>query len=493
MNKSFITNDDKLGFANRYLRKLIQIAEKTLKKKKYNCAMSALSAYCDIQYMINQNYSDKMAEDLLLHIAAEMVVVSEDYNGKKDTVLFYDGFGLDLRGWAASFAKALSNLGYDLVYVAPFHSKGRIPHIVREIESGKGKIEYIDIGNSYVEHVKALNAVFNKYKPGTAFFYTNPYDVPGAAVFDAYKGKVKRIQVDLTDHAFWIGVNAADYCLESRDMGISNAVYHRGFSNKDIILFDCCPYINRDIDPCALPFDIDHEKYIFSGGALYKTLGDPNLYFYKIIDYILQNHKDMKFLFAGSGDETEITKIIQKYPERMFHIRERSDFIRLIENSVFFLNTYPMFGGLMMRYSAMVGKVPLTLRHNSDHEGILKNQDELGIEFDTYNDLVAEADRLINNNVYRSRLEERLKQAVVTEEEFAGNLKTIIERDSESHFEKIEKIDTAVFQAEYVNRLQPQETVINAIAKRRNHNLFRYFPAMFVKKTLRKAVRENRT
>ena len=180
-------------------------------------------------------------------------------------------------------------------------------------------------------------------------------------------------------------------------------------------MLDCCPYINRDVDPNTLPFDIGCEKYVFSGGVLYKTLGDQNLYFYKIIDYILKNHKDMRFIFAGGGDATEITKIVQKYPARMFHIQERSDFIRLMENSVFFLITYPMFVGLMMRYSAMVGKVPLTLRHNSDHEGILKNQEELGIiEFDTYNDIIAAADRLINDSAYRSRLEEALRQAVVT-------------------------------------------------------------------------------
>lgn len=486
MNKLFITRDGKLGFINQYLRKLLKIAEKYQRQNKNNCALMALSAYCKIHYIINQRYSDKAAEDLLLKISRELVSVPSIYNGKKDRVLFYDGFGLDLRGWAASFAKVLSGLGYNIVYVAPLHSKNNIPHIIREIENGKGIIEFIDIRNSYEEHVKTLNVVFNNYRPGVAFFYTNPEDVCGAAVFDAYKGKVKRIQVDLTDHAFWIGVNAVDYCLESRDIGISNAIYHRGFSKKKIVQFDCCPYINRDIDPLPLPFDINREKYIFSGGALYKTLGDPNLYFYKIIDYILQNHSDMKFLYAGGGDETEIAKILQKYPERMFHIQERSDFIRLIENSVFFLNTYPMFGGLMMRYSAMIGKVPLTLRHNLDHKGILKKQEELGIEFDTYDDIVVEADKLINDDIYRRGIEEGLKQAVVSEEEFARNLRTLIEKEPEEYAGQIEQIDTSAFQAEYINRLQPEEVVMEAIVNKRNLDLFKYFPVLFVKKVIRR-------
>lgn len=42
-------------------------------------------------------------------------------------------------------------------------------------------------------------------------FYTTPNDVAGALVFNRFKDLVTRIQIDLTDHAFWLGINSVDY------------------------------------------------------------------------------------------------------------------------------------------------------------------------------------------------------------------------------------------------------------------------------------------
>lgn len=481
------TSEEKLNYVKKYLDKLLSIARQATGKGRYNLALSALSAYCNIQYSINQVYTDAKAEELLLQISEKVVSVSDNYQGEKNTVLFYDGFGLDLRGWAASFARAISSLEYDFVYVAPLHAKGKIPHIKAEVESGKGRIEYIDMKQSYVEHINALNEIFNRYIPKAAFFYTTPNDVAGAAVFDAYKGKVKRIQIDLTDHAFWIGVNAIDILPEGRDLGVSNAIYHRGFSKDAITYMDGCPYINRDVSPEPLPFDIEHDEYVFSGGSLYKTLGDEQLYFYKIVDHILSEHDSIKFLYAGGGDDSELKKIIAKYPGRAFHIPERPDFIRLFENCDFFLNTYPMFGGLMMRYAAMVGKIPLTLKHGSDHEGLLKDQDKRGIEFDTYEETIREADKLISDEQYRSLKELGLKGSVTTEEEYARRIQMIIEQgETDQSFEHIKEIDTTEFRSEYLERLVPDEMLQDEIGRKKNLDLAFYFPELFVKRVLRR-------
>ena len=484
---SYKTSEEKLQYVSSYLSKLMCIAEMGVKKGKYNLAFSALSAYCQAQYLINQVYTDSKAEDLLLQISMNLVNVATGYKPRKNTVLFYDGFGLDLRGWAASFAKALSGLNYDVVYVAPMAARGQIPHIVKEVEKGKGRIEYIDMKQSYTSHVKALNDIFNHYQPKAAFFYTTPNDVSGATVFDAFKGKLLRIQVDLTDHAFWIGVNAFDYAIHCRVPSASNMVYHRGVDASRIRRMDCCPYISRDTEPLPFPFDIKNEKYVFSGGSLYKTLGDENLYFYKIIDHILAQHNSIKFLFAGSGDDTELKKIITKYPNRAFHIQERSDFIQMFENCIFFLNTYPMFGGLMMRYAAMVGKIPLTLKHGSDHEGLLYEQEKRGIEFDTYEEIIAEADKLIDDSAYRTQKEKLLRGSVMTEEEFSRNVYTLIEEEkTDYYFEEIPEIDTSAFRAEYIERLIPEKMLEQCIATRRNGYLIPYFSLLFMKRALRR-------
>lgn len=106
--------------------------------------------------------------------------------------------------------------------------------------------------------------------------------------------------------------------------------------------------VNLIVDRCdtheKLPFDVTKARYIFSGGALYKTLGEEQNTYYKIVDHILQYNKDIKFLYAGFGDDSEMVKILEKYPDRAYLVGERKDYYYLIENCTLYLNTYPMFG-----------------------------------------------------------------------------------------------------------------------------------------------------
>lgn len=473
--------------AKKYLNKLMHIAKTSASREEYNLALSALSAYCDIQYTINQVYTDEEAEGLLLSISEKVVKLENDYQGEKNTVIFYDGFGFDLRGWAISYIKALASLNYKLIYITTEQSKGKIPHIEEEIRKCKGDIAYINMQSSYTTWIRELNSLFVKYKPSTAFFYTTPNDVSGTAVFSRYKGLIHRIQVDLTDHAFWIGVNAFDIATECRIPGASNLIYERGVSKGCIVRIDPTPYICRDVTGEAFPFDIENEDYIFSGGALYKTLGDPDLLFYQIVDRLLGSHKSIKFLYVGEGNDCELKKLIDKYPDRVFHLHERKDFYCLFEHCLFYLNTYPMFGGLMMRYAALAGKVPLTLAHNDDQDGILYEQEKRGLVFDKIDDLILEANRLILEESYQKKRKRDMEGACLNEEDFARNVKLIIEEGrTENCFTEIPQIDTQVFRNEYLARLNIHNMIISSIPNKRNAPLAKFYPILFVEKAWRK-------
>jgi len=483
MSNNLVSTQEKIKITENYLAKLLRIAKNSFQKNNIESVMSALSAYCAIQYQVNQVYTDTQAEDLIMQLSKQQVLVPKDFIPDPKAVLFYDGFGLDLRGWAASFIKALIGANYKVVYVAPYHKKDMVPHILAELEQGNGTTVWINMNQSYVTWMTELNTAFQKYQPGTAFYYTTPNDISAATVFNAYVGKVNRISIDLTDHAFWIGVNAFDYIVESRMPGFSNLVFYRGVPAEKILNSDCCPYVNRQPDLTPLPFDIEKESYVFSGGSLYKTLGDNNLLFYKIVNHILENHNQIKFIYAGEGDDSELNKIIEKYPGRAYHIHERTDFIRLFENCVFFLNTYPMFGGLMMRYAAMVGKIPLTLRHSSDHEGILYDQEKRKIEYDTYDEIIIDVDRLIEDEIFRKEREKLLEGSVLTEQDFQNVVQRMIEEKTTGKpLPKIENLDTTAFRAEYLERLNVQDMLLKTIPSRLNRKLIRQFPYLFIKK-----------
>lgn len=472
---------------DKYLFTLKRIARASLDRGKNNRSLAAISAACRIQYTINQTYSDEALEEMLLILSKRIVEIPAEYTSDVDTVLFYDGFGLDLRGWAASYARAFRATGYHLVYVAPLLSKGKIPHIEAEVKATGGELAFLETGEDYITWVRELNNIFVKYEPRTAFFYTTPYDVAAATVFDAYQGLVQRIQVDLTDHAFWIGTHAFDYVTECRIPGASNVVYERGVSETKILRIDPTPYIADDRLNETFPFDIEKEQYFFSGGALYKTLGDKEKRFYQIVEQILYNNPEIKFLYIGEGDCSEIERVRNSFPSRVYYIHERPDYYRLFENCLFFLNTYPMFGGLMMRCAALAGKVPLTLRHNSDHEGILFEQQSRGVEFDTVEEIVQEAGDLIRDAEYREKKCRDMEGACLSEIKFSENLRMMIEEGkTEFSFDTISRIDTKKFREEYLERLDVNSLALDTISLRMNKSLFLFYPGLFINKAVRR-------
>ena len=185
-------------------------------------------------------------------------------------------------------------------------------------------------------------------------------------------------------------------------------------------------------------------------------------------------------MYAGNGDDSEIQKLIKKYPERVFYINERADFFEIIKNSLLYINSYPMFGGLMMRYAALACKVPITLKHDHDADGILIDQENLGIEFENYQDYLKEIYKLLSDEKYREQQENRVQNAVISEKAFAENIDLMIkEQKTKYSFDKIEKVDTSRFREEYKNRYNHLK-LYETIAKKENISMLKYFPKEFI-------------
>lgn len=460
------------------ITKLKKYINDSIKRGYYEEALVFAKTLANIYYDYNQIYTDIELENNLLFIR-DAILDKVEYVVDNSCIFFYDGFGLDLRGWAVSYVKALTRLGYKLIYACPSNMRGKIPHILGEMNPDNSTVIYLDTSEACITKTEELDNIFKKYNPGTAFFYTTPYDVCAAVAFSNNSSTI-RIQVDLTDHAYWIGVNAFDYITECREMGASLAIYERNIRKDCIVKLDCAPYINNDKVTDPYPFDIYSEKYVFTGGALYKTLGDKNLLYYKTVRHILDKFENIKFLYAGMGDASEIKKLEDDYPQRVFLINERPDFFELIKNCILYLNSYPMFGGLMMRYAALASKVPITLKHGNDSDGLLINQELLGIEFENYDEYITEIDKLLLDEAYRHDKERFLRASVYDEDMFASELNLIItERRSKASFDSIEKYDTTKFRSEYRRRYK-KEKLYKTIASKSNVPLIRCFPIEFM-------------
>ena len=84
-----------------YIDKLKKIIKREINKSNYENAFVAAKTLADIYYSYNQIYTDLELEDGLLFIR-DSLLDKKEYATDNNCVLFYDGFGLDLRGWAAS-------------------------------------------------------------------------------------------------------------------------------------------------------------------------------------------------------------------------------------------------------------------------------------------------------------------------------------------------------------------------------------------------------
>lgn len=464
------------------VNKLKNIAKTKIKEKKYNTALAAISCAAEILYIFNQKYADDDLEKLTSDIGDILKSKYSRANYKEctDTVLVYDGFGLDTRGVVLMYLNALGLNGYSVCYVTNSAVQDSIPTIKSMCEKYGFEIMYANMSD-YEKCFLQLSDIFETQKPRAAFFYTTPYDSAASAVFHAYEGLCTRYLIDLTDHAFWLGKCANDYFLGSREMSAYIEHFERNIPKQKCIKLGVNLLTENVTDHSGLPFDVENTRYIFSGGSLYKTLGDDNNTFYRIIEHILEEHTDIKFIYAGTGDDSELKKVVERFPDRAFHLNERKDFFYIIQHCTLYLNTYPMFGGMMMKYSALAHKLPITLKHGSDSDGLLLNQEKCCIEYESYEELVADVDLLLNDNKYLDEREKLLDGSVITEERFARNIKGVIEDNKTDYSHEFIVMDTKKFRQEYYERFD-FESAILLIAKKRNISLFRYFPDVFIRK-----------
>ena len=326
-----------------------------------------------------------------------------------------------------------------------------------------------------------LNRIILRERPKYFFLYSTPNDVVGTVIMYKYDGLVTRYQINLTDHAFWLGAKCIDRCIEFRDYGAKVSNKYRGISKEKIVKLPFYPEMHHERPFQGFPFDVrENMKVFFSGGALYKTLGGNGKY-YQIIEKILSRHTDTIFWYAGSGNDAELKKIIDKFPGRAFFTPERSDLFQVLKHSRFYLSTYPICGGLMYQYAASSGRVPVTLYFDECTDGFLINQDKIGVEYHTVDALYEEVDRLLDDDNYFREREQQMYNCVMTETEFDRKLELIIREEQPKDDIKYSELITDSFRSEYLKRICDSD--INVAFANRDYmcSIFIHFPVRTLK------------
>ncbi len=463
---------------------------KEYSKQNFENVLNGVSLAAQVLYSSNLYYADYDLENYISSVA-EHLKLTGGLNEKfsDDVVMFYDGFGLNFRGLIQIYLKALCKIK-KVVYVTYARQKDKLPDVMKILSEHHSRSYFLD-GDTNIKKIHQLNEIVRREKPGHFFFYSYPDDVTATTIMNAYEGIFRRYQVNLTDHAFWLGAKPIDVCIEFRDYGAGISHYYRKIPKSKILQIPYYPIINYDAKFQGIPFDVkDGQKIIFSGGSIYKTLGGGNKY-YEIVNHILQNYPEAVFWYASGGSCKEMDEVLRKYPERAHLTPERSDLYQVLEHCYFYLSTYPVCGGLMFQYAAKAGKVPVTLRYDDMTDGILLNQPELGIMFNNTDELYEEISHLMTDENYCRAKGENMRKAVISEEGFNDEIAGLFTDNAGKTYpvKYPANIDTSHFRQIYLDNGKIRRLKM-MITRRNNIFIMKHEPLMFLEGFFYRVVRK---
>lgn len=462
------------------INKLKRQIDKMIKKNKFDDALHLMSCLSTALYEYNQTYTDSELEEFLLKIGKEDGIILNSAYEKRDKrkVIFYDNFGLDFRGLAYIYLDALCKGGFHVIYLVNKNRVSCIPKIKELLETYDSEIIPIPWNVNALKRTRFITETIESSGAACAFLYTTPFDSSGILAFNHLKMMVLRFQINLTDHAFWLGMNAFDYCLEFRDYGACVSYYYRGIDEKKLILQPFHPIQDSAERFQGYPFERkDGDFVLFSGGTLFKTKSKDNLY-YVIVNDILKKYPNVRFWYAGYGDREKLKELKDVYQDQVYYTDERKDLIEIMGHCDAYLSTYPLTGGLMTQYAAMSGIAPLTLYKGEENRGLLKKECEDKIAFERKEDLLAAFDRIYREPEYRARLGRELRKSVISKEEFKDNLRRIIEDNVSSYEPVIKKVNIDHLRENYREKYSVQKLRRN-IATRANFPMVRSMPLYY--------------
>lgn len=410
----------------RIYKTLRMLALKAYKNKKDEDCLEDIFIAAKIMYKCNLIFADNGLENILYHIGKRYV--DKELLQKIDNhIIFYDYFGLDNRGLALIYIKALYELGYHITYIVCQSQQKNYERTAEYVRKSGGKI-FVIRQDTYKEQMKAIMRGVKSSCGTKVLLQTAPYDVAGLSVFSALEGKLERFLINITDHAYWLGKKSFDKCVEFRNIGIAISTKYRKIEKEKLTYLPYYPATNNTIEFQGFPFDPEGKKIIYSGGSLYKISGSNK--YYEIVKYILDHYPDTVILFTGNGDAKEILDFIadHHYEKRFYYQQERKDFEYLIKECYFYLSTYPIGGGLMTQYAVYHNVLPLCLTdEKEDLASIFVNKEKVeDIFFYDIGSLFIEIDKIMTDSLYLQEKKNKLQGAIIREEQFKEALHKLL-------------------------------------------------------------------
>lgn len=407
-------------------------AKKYYKHNDLNKCLACIENAAKIEYNINEFYVDHEIEDLLSAIARHLKKSDSPQPVNPEKYVLYDCFALPNRGLTQQYLRALLSTEKQ-VYLIIKKRENEVSDLIKKeaLSHYNLKILYIDTNKTSIDQIHELSAAIEEIAPSAAFLHMTPWDTVGNVVWNIFSNTC-RFQINLTDHAFWLGTNCCDYCMEFRPYGQNLSVQYRNIELERTLILPYYPIVDKCVYE-GLPLENSNTVKLFSGGSIYKIYGEEDRYL-KLILKILIKHPNCIFYYAGSGNVNYIKSFIQQnnLEHRWFLIGDRKDIVEIFKHIDIYIGTYPVSGGLMTQLAAAASK-PILALFNSDNQ--YNNIEELFINtlkkaermlFENEEVFMERLSLLIDNEMARKKAGKYYNSLLMTESAFSCGLRHIL-------------------------------------------------------------------
>lgn len=428
--------------------KIKRRAEKEFSRRDILSSLKDISLAAHVAYLFNFIFRDDELEQLISHISDKVINKRDiEVRGNKSSqrFVFIDSFGLPNKGLTQQYLRALILMNVPFLYVINGNADEN-NEIFQDVCSFPiGEIFHV-AGKNELEKIEKIYSKIENYQPNAVFFHISPWDVVATTVLYAIPDTIKKININLTDHAFWLGAGNFDYNLEFRDYGATISYEKRGFQKSQIIINPFYPIIPNSAFQ-GFPKESENKIILFSGGNYNKIYGEKGKFMFMMKEVLKQNPNAV-ILFAGTGiNRNPLEKFVKNYglENRLLLLGERKDIDKVFENCDIYLNTYPISGGLMSQYAAYYGKPIVSFLPEDNSNKIEKiifvnSNQEVKLTFQELEEYYSQIHKLVNDIQYRKEIGNKIKEALTTKESFDRSVKEILTNPISSNFhaEKIE-------------------------------------------------------
>lgn len=436
---------------------LIDSAHKNNKKHKTEAALKDIETAARWAYSFNLFYRDDNAEDLLGKIAKNNFGNIHIEDSLPDKYVLFDSFCLDNRGLTQQYMRAMMQMKKKILYICTSDVTNGGNDILKELEGYEGAELLLFSFTNLTRLEKAVKIldVIKRFAPSRIFLHLTPWDTVALMVCHSISGACI-YNINLTDHAYWMGASIIDYNLEFRPYGMTVSLEKRQLQKKQLLALPYYPITPIQKNFKGLPELPDDAVKVFTGGAFYKMLGKNDIFF-KLMESILAIAPNVYILVAGFNQNSlfdeKCSKIKNK--ERVIQIGIRNDIDEVFEHTDIYLGTYPMCGGLMSQYAAKHRKPIIAYHDNGDVMNAVEEMvNHYQNNFRTYTniaDMIVYARRLVEDKEFRMNEGELLQKGLMSADSFVDAFANIIESNREYWKWDTDEIDYESFFYRYLD------------------------------------------